>query len=336
MNLKLFINGLLLLCSVFQFVLMAHAGDTHVSAFTPISSNSYGPIERDCSHKRIVCIEGNQTIFAVKGPLTNNQAKHLCPSTPSQTAFKRNRLPNNMLYPMIIVNVDSHIIEYSQHQNSIQKTSSETLPKFSYILCGTSDHEPNSGRHLNADKPVPFDTFLVNSFAAEQLINPPTYDIFEALDRQFAFRQVALGDSLAYMLALFPSSEINYEIVGNHIAGYQFNANYRDITGRFDKEERLYEFTASIQEDANSLSAILTELVALYGKPAVKGGSTLGYDLDPINNVRSGTYIWKISSSGYLTISIETAENTSITVKMVDISQAEKAAEYLNKAKKQI
>ena len=319
MTSNLYINSLLCIYFAFYFVLTTNASEPTASLLTSLGSKPYGPIERDCNHSRIVCIEGNQTMFAVKGPLTANQANHLCPSTPRQTSFKRNSLPSNMLHPMIIVNVGSHIIEYTQHQNSIQKTSNEILPKFSYVLCGTSDHKPNSGLHLNADKPIPFDTFLESSFAVDHVKNPPRYDKFEALDRTFAFREVALGDSLAYMLTLFPSSEVNYKIVENHITGYDFNASFRDITGRFDKEERLYEFTASIQEDT-SFSTTLNEFVELYGKPIVKGNSTLSHDLDPKNNVKSGVYIWKTSDSGYLTISIETSKNTNITVKMIDIN----------------
>ena len=68
----------------------------------------------------------------------------------------------------------------------------------------------------------------------------------------------------------------------------------------------------------------------------VKGSLSLEHNLDPINNLKTGTYIWKISESAYLTITIETTKNTRITVKMVDISQAEKVAEYLSKAKKEI
>jgi hypothetical protein len=329
MTSKFYINCLLCVYLVFQFVLKTHAGESSISPLTTLNSNSYGPIERDCNHSRIVCIEGNQTIFAVKGPLTDSQVNQLCPSTPMQTSFRRNSLPSNMLHPMIIVNVGSDVISYTQHQSRMQKTSNETLQKFSYVLCGTSNHKPNSGRHINAENPVPFDTFLVNSFAADHVKNPPTYNKFEALDRKFAFREVA------YMLTLFPSSEVNYDIVGNHISGYHFTANYRDITGRFDKEERLYEFTASMQEEGSPLSTTLNEFVERYGKPVMKGGSTLDHDLDPINNVKSGTYIWKMPGGGYLTISIETTKNTSITVKLVDINQAEKAAEYFNKAKKQ-
>jgi hypothetical protein len=336
MTSKFYTNCLLCVYLVFQFVLITHAGEPSISPVTTLNSNSYGPIERDCNHSRIVCIEGNQTIFAVKGPLTDSQVNHLCPSTPRQTSFRRNRLPSNMLHPMIIVNVGSDVISYIQHQSRIQKTSNETLPKFSYVLCGTSGYKPNSGLHINANKPVPFDTFLDNSFVADHVKNPPTYNKFEAPDRKFAFREVALGDSLAYILTLFPLSEVNYESVGNHISGYHFTAHYRDIMGRFDKEERLYEFTASMQEESGSLSTALNEFVGLYGKPVMNGDSTLDYDLDPNNNVKSGTYIWKIPGGGYLTISIETIKNTSIKVKMVDINQAEKAAEYFNKTKKQM
>ena len=56
---------------------------------------------------------------------------------------------------------------------------------------------------------------------------------------------------------------------------------------------------------------------------------------DPKKDVKSGIYMWKVSDSGYLTISIETNKNTTMTVRMVDINQAEKVAEYLIKAKQQ-
>ncbi len=335
MTSNLYSISLILVFLLSQLAVKTQAGDFPTSPLTS-SSTAYGPVKRDCDHSRIVCIEGNQTIFAVKGPLTSRQAKHICPSTPMQTEFKRNRLPSNMLNPMLIVNEDKSIIEYSQLQNNIQKTASETLPKFSYLLCGTSDHKPNSGRHINANNPMPFDTFLDKSLAAEQVKNIPTYTKFEAPDRKFAFHEVALGDSLAYITTLIPSSEVNYEIVGTHIAGYHINAKHRDITGRFDQEERLYEFTASLQEENISLSSALNDLMELYGKPVAKGRYSLDHDLDPANNAKQGTYIWKIWEGAYLTISIDTTKNTNIMVKMLDISQAEKAAEYLSKIKKQI
>ena len=336
MTSKLYIKSLLFVFLVFQCLLKAHAGELSALPLSSLNASSYGPIERDCNHSRIVCIEENNTIFAVKGPLTASQVNHLCPSTPKQTSLKRNRLPSNMLHPMIIVNVGSDIITYTQHQNRIQKITNETLPKFSYILCGTPDHKPNSGRHAYADKPIPIDIFLDKSLAADQVKNPPKYNKFDALDRKFAFHEIALGDSLASMVTRFPSSEVNYDIAGNHIVGYHFNANFQDIMGKFDKEERLYEFTAYFQEEGTSLSSTLNEFVELYGKPMVKGSLSLEHNLDPINNLKTGTYIWKISESAYLTITIETTKNTRITVKMVDISQAEKVAEYLSKAKKEI
>lgn len=325
------LNRLISLCFAFQLLFINHAS---ASSLNLLSSNSYGPVERDCNHSRITCIEGNQTIFAVKGPLTLSQANQLCPSTPKQTAFKWNRLPSNIFHPIIIVNAGSDIIAYSQQLHRIQKTSNETLPNFSFILCGTSDHKPNSGLHKNADKSVPFDTFLDNSFSAEQIKNPPTDRNFKASDRTFAFREVALGDSLAYIRELFPSSEVNYKIAGTYITGYHLHSFYSDIVGKFDKDESLYEFTASFKEKDTTLSAILQELLKLYGMPVTKGDSSLDHDLDINNDVKSGTYIWKISVSAYLTVSIETTADISITVKMVDINKAEKATEYFNKVKK--
>lgn len=318
-------------CFALQFILTSYVS---ASSLNLLNSKSYGPVERDCNHSRIVCIEGNQTIFAVKGPLTLSQASQLCPATPKHTSFKRNKLPSNAFHPMIILNVGSDIIAYSQNLHRIQKSSSEKLPNFSYILCGTSDHKPSSGLHSNADNPVAFDIFLDQSFTTEQIKNPPTYKNFKSPDRVFAFREVALGDSLAYMMELFPSSEVNYEIAGTYITGYHFHSLYSDIVGRFDKEEGLYEFTATFKEKGTSLSTILKELIGFYGNPVTKGDSTLNHDLDIENGVKSGTYIWKISSSAYLTISIQTVEDINITVKMVDINKAEKATEYFNKVNK--
>lgn len=334
MTSNLHIKSLLCVYLAFQFVFTTHADEHPAAPSSSLSSNTYGPIQRDCSHSRIVCIEGNESIFAVKGPLTKSQANLICPSTPRQTSFKRNRLPSNMLHPMIIVNVGSDIIEYNQYKNTIQKTSNETLPKFSYVLCGTSEHQANSGLHPNANKPIPLNTFLDSSFTIDRVKNPPSFNSFTAPNRKFAVREIALGDSLAYLETLLPSAEINYEIIGNHITGFYLNTKDQDITGRFDKEERLYEFTISMEKSDTSFSTALNTLVELYDKPVVKGGSSLEYDLDPINKVKSGTYIWKISDSGYLTISIEAKNNTFIKVKMVDLNQADKAAEYLNQVKR--
>ena len=331
-----YIYTLLFVCITFLPTLKTHADTSLHSSLFSTSSNHYGPIERDCHHPRIACIEGSNTLFAVKGPLTKNQANQLCPSTPRQTAFKRNRLPSHMQHPMIIVNVGSDIIEYSQRQNSIQKTSLDTLPIFSYVLCGTTAHKPNSGLHINADKPIKFDTFLENSFAADQIINPPTNKIFKADNRKFEFGEVALGDGLAYVVSLFPSAEVNYDMAGNHITGYTFSADLHKTAGRFDKEERLYEFTTSIPEHDSSFSETLNSLVEQYGKPMVKGSSSLDHDLDPLNDVKSGTYIWKIAGGGYLTISIKTTLHTQMSVKMIDINQAEKALDYVTNTKKQL
>lgn len=335
MNSNYYITCFFFVYLVFGFASIAQADESLNSGLSGFTSSTYGPIERDCNHNRIVCIDGKRTIFAVKGPLTKNQAEQLCPSTPKQTTFKRNRLPANMLNPMIIVNTDSDIIEYNQQKNTIQKTANGTLPKFSFILCGTADLKPNSGQHNNADKPIPLDTFLSASFSADHIKNPPTYKEYKAINRKFSINDVALGDSLAYLMSLLPSSEVNYEIVGKHITGYDLNANNGDITGKFDKQERLYELTLSMKKEDTTFSATLTELVERYGKPVVKGGSKLEDDLDPLNKVTSGTYIWKLSASGYLTISINTTKNTHITVKMIDLNQSEKTLEYVNKIKKQ-
>jgi len=294
--------------------------------------NQYGPVARDCAHDRIICIEGNNHIFAVKGPLTGSQVNNLCPSTPKQTSFKRNRLPPNMLQPMIIVNAGKNILAYKQDQNRVHRSpSSEGLPSFSYILCGTADNKPNSGLHTKANNPISFDTFLSKSFAISGVHNAPSNEAFMADDRKFAYREVALKDSLAYVTSLFPTSEVNYEIFGNYIAGYQFTADYQDISARFDKEERLYEFISSTKKDNIPFITTLNEFVSNYGNSIVKGSATLEHDLDPKNNVSSGTYIWKLRGGSYLTLTINNAE---IKLKMVNINLAEQTAEYVRKAKR--
>lgn len=291
----------------------------------------FGPVAKDCSHERILCFESNTNVFAVKGPMTSAQVNNLCPSTPNQAIFKWLQLPGNLLHAVIIAKVGDSVFAYNPNQYRVQKSSiDKPLPKFSYVLCGTGDSSPNYGRHVHADNPVPLDDFLANSPAFDKIKNLPSNKVIKVADRTFSFREVMPGDSLAYLMSLFPSAEVNYELSGNHIAGYDFAAEHGGIRGKFDKQERLYEFTYSFRKANISFIEILEEFIKRYGEPVVKGGTTLEHDLNPQNKVNHAGYIWKALSGTYLTLTIDMTREENVTVKMVDIIQAEKAAKDLH------
>ena len=309
------------------FFLLSMSISFQIQAIEPAR---FGPVAKDCSHERIFCFEGNNKLFAVKGPLTSVQVNNLCPSTPKQAIFKWLQLPSNLLHAVIIAKVGDSVFVYNPNQYRVQKSPiDKPLPKFSYVLCGTGDSSPNDGRHIHADNPVPLDDFLANSPAFDNIKNTPSNKVIKALDRTYAFREVMPGDSLAYLMSLFPSAEVNYEISGNYIVGYDFAAEHGAIRAKFDKQERLYEFTSSSSKANTSFIENLEEFVKRYGEPVVKGGTTLEHDLNPENKVNYASYIWKALSGTYLTLTIDMTKEDNITVKMVDIIQAEKAAKDL-------
>lgn len=307
--------------------LSVQASDFSDSSSALLKSGGFGPVAKDCGHERILCFESNTNVFAVKGPMTSTQVNNLCPSTPNQAIFKWLQLPSNLLHAVIIAKVGDSVFAYNPDQYRVQKSSiDKPLPKFSYVLCGTGDSSPNYGRHVHADNPVPLDDFLANSPAFDNIKNLPSNKVFKAADRTFAFREVMLGDSLAYLMGLFPSAEVNYEISGNQIAGYDFSAEHGGILAKFDKQERLYEFTSTSRKQDISFTEILKEFVNRYGNPVMKGGATIEHDLDPQNKRNANNYIWKLDNGAYLTLTIDTTKAESVTVKMLDIIQAEKAA----------
>lgn len=319
-----------LVCIYLACSLSVQASDFSSSPSALLKSGGFGPVAKDCDHERILCFESNSNVFAVKGPMTSAQVNNLCPSTPKQSIFRLLQLPGNLLNSVIIVKVGDSVFEYNQVQFRVLKNPfDEPLPKFSYILCGTRDNSPSYGRHARADNPVHLDDFLANSPAFDKIKDLPSNKVFKAADRTFSFREVMLGDSLAYLMSLFPSAEVNYEISGNHIVGYDFAAKQGGILAKFDKQEHLYEFTSTSRKQGISFTETLKGFVNRYGNPVMRGGATIEHDLDPHNKLNANSYIWRVDNGAYLTLTIDTTKAESVTLKMVDIIQAEKAAKDL-------
>jgi len=304
-----------------------------------VDGGTYGPVARDCNHERIFCFDKQKDLFAVKGPfLSMSQLENLCPATPKVHDAKRAVIyanaPKMTRFGLAIVNVDkekdfyqekTRIQIYDVHARRFKRTpkTKQNDLKFDYVLCGTHNLRRPFRLHVNADNPVPFNSFLSKSFSIGNVQNIPTNKTFKSSERKYAFSGVALGDSLAYVKEKYPLNNIKYETVGRYITGYQ------TTFGLFDKNEKLYKYNDFIPKNGISLITTLEKFVSRYGEPV---SGSIQHDLNPINKVTSGTYVWHPRKGAKLTITINEVNRPGVGVKMYDASLADKAENHLEQA----